>query len=126
MNKLELAHDYAKIILRNSVERGYNLGTRTGIENIVDVAFDLSEAMLSENEKRKDKSRPEVLEEWQPDWSQAPNESNYWAMDGDGSCNWYKYEPEISGYHWGFGRVTYSAPDFDYQGEWMDSLRKRP
>lgn len=117
MNKLELAHEWAKSI---------GAETNLPLDILVDTCFDYAEAMLAENEKRKDKSRPEVLEEWQPDWSQAPNESNYWAMDGDGSCNWYKYEPEISGYHWDFGRVTYSAPDFDYQGEWMDSLRKRP
>ena len=128
MNKLELAHDYAKIMLKISAESGDLFLTNTDelAKSIVSSSFNFAEAMLAENEKRKDKSRPEVLDEWQPDWSQAPNESNYWAMDGDGSCNWYKYEPEISGYHWDFGRVTYSAPDFDYQGEWMDSLRKRP
>lgn len=97
---------------------------------MVDTCFDYAEEMLAENEKRKDKSRPEVLEEWQPDWSQAPDWANYWSMDIDGRCFWYANKSEIiNKEEWfddGVGSAHIGAPRFNYQGEWMNSLRKRP
>lgn len=53
MNKLELAHEYAKVLLQQPV-------TRT-IGEVVNISFGLAEEMLEENEKRKDRSRPKVL-----------------------------------------------------------------
>ncbi|QYC51380.1 hypothetical protein [Acinetobacter phage BUCT628] len=53
MNKLELAHEYAKVLLQQPV-------TRT-IGDVVSISFGLAEEMLAENKKREDKSRPEVL-----------------------------------------------------------------
>lgn len=65
--------------------------------------------------------------EWQPDWSQAPDNAMYWAMDGCGQCNWYEREPEVYGSQWDFGSVIEQADTgYDYQGDWRDSLRKRP
>ncbi|AMD43219.2 hypothetical protein BI012_gp63 [Acinetobacter phage LZ35] len=58
MNKLELAHEWAKSI---------GAETNLPLDILVDTCFDYAEALLAENEKRKDKSRSEVLEEWQPD-----------------------------------------------------------
>ena len=129
MNKLELAHEYAKVLLQQPV-------TRT-IGEVVSISFGLAEEMLAENEKRKDKSRPEVLEEWQPDWSQAPEGANWWAMDESGRSYWFAYEPYISSEypdewifhgknHGGIGNEYWKSPNFNYQGDWKDSLRKRP
>lgn len=66
--------------------------------------------------------------EWQPDWSVAPESANYWAMDEDTCCNWYGKEPEVIVVRnrWDFGNVLEFAPSFGYQGDWKDSLRKRP
>lgn len=126
MNKLELAHEYSKVLLTK-------FETIT-VDQIVDVSFSLAELMLAENEKRKDKSRPEVLDEWHPDWSQAPDWANWWAMDRDRRCNWYELKPsrEQSVSEWvvdfrGNGSHHFLAsPSFGYQGDWKDSLRKRP
>lgn len=52
MNKLELAHEWAKSI---------GAETNLPLDILVDTCFDYAEAMLAENEKRKDKSWPEVL-----------------------------------------------------------------
>ena len=75
--------------------------------------------------------------EWQPDWGQAPSWANWWAMDGFvKNANWYIDKPyldddsEIES-EWNIdlktGSATYiKAPLFNYQGNWQDSLRKRP
>ena len=75
----------------------------------------------------------EAIDEWQPDWSQAPDGYNYWAFDGFSKrANWYKGKPyldedseiedewnaELGKYH--------EAPSFGYTGDWRNSLRKRP
>lgn len=54
--------------------------------------------------------------EWQPDWSQAPNGTTGWSMMESGLARWHL--------HHGAG-VLY-APSFGYQGDWRESLRKRP
>lgn len=74
---------------------------------------------------------------WQPDWSQAPKWANWWAMDGfSKKANWYIDKPYLDDdseveLEWNIdlktntGTYTY-APSFNYQGDWKDSLRKRP
>lgn len=67
------------------------------------------------------------VREWQPDWSQAPDNAKYWAMDGCGQCNWYAIKPEVCGNQWDFGRVIEQAhTGYGYQGNWRESLRERP
>ena len=74
-------------------------------------------------------------EEWQPDWSQAPSWANWWVAiansKGEISGGWFfSKEPEIgkgdgvSAYYDG-GDSTLTG-SFGYQGNWQDSLRKRP
>ena len=67
--------------------------------------------------------------EWQPDWSQAPDWANWWAMDIDSSqAHWYEVEPIADVISWRRQtRVCRTAPSFDYFGNHLqDSLRKRP
>ena len=72
--------------------------------------------------------------EWQPDWSQAPFDCDWFAVDSDGSAYFYSYKPYIKdGYaFWGDPDITndgYSfevESNFGYTGNWQDSLRKRP
>lgn len=64
--------------------------------------------------------------EFQVDWSVAPKSANYWSMDENTSCNWYEKDPQVIGSQWDFGNVLEVAPSFKYQGDWKDSLRKRP
>ncbi|WJZ47771.1 hypothetical protein [Acinetobacter phage NJ02] len=131
MNKLELAHSYA--LLHMTIPQYKDVDDL----ELVGWAFDYAEAMLAENEKRKDKSLPEVLEEWKLDWSQAPDGANWWAMDESGRSFWFAYEPYISSEypdewifngknHGGIGHEYWKSPNFNYQGDWKDSLRKRP
>ncbi|WVH13604.1 hypothetical protein [Acinetobacter phage vB_AbaM_fThrA] len=135
MNKLELAQQYMVLVFSEAIQDFENIELH--IKHLPRICFDMAEAMLAENEKRQDKSRPEVLGGWQPDWSQAPDGANWWAMDFDGSANWFSYKPYISSEypdewiyngrnHGGLGIEYWRAMPFDYKGGWQDSLRKRP
>lgn len=127
MNKLEMAHEWAKLV-----------GPKTNLplDILVDNCFDYAEAMLAEYEKRKDKSLPEVLEDdFVIDWKKAPEWAEWWAMDSNGQCLWHKNKPDPSLHEWvidfnnaGGDCYKYAgkALDFNYQGDWKQSLRKRP
>ena len=113
--KLEMAHEY---LLRFSGA------------TVAD-AWAYVDAMQAEVDKREKKEQSEyvfeAIDEWQPDWSQSPDNAMYWAMDGCGQCNWYKREPDVCGSQWDFGGVIEQTDTgYDYQGDWRNSLRKRP
>ena len=78
----------------------------------------------------------QVLKEWQPDWSQAPEWVNWWVatanQSGKITGGWfYENEPEFglcdgpSTYH-SVGCRVVLTDSFGYTGDWRDSLRKRP
>lgn len=147
--RLELAHDYAKILLECGL-RGdidLNLGEH-GYTGVANDAFMLADAMLAEDEKRNINCNqninvnlyPEydatinyppdawvmyqgekrlavsIKEEWQPDWSQAPEDSLYWCKSELGAYYWMGHK----------GNPIDDAPSFSYTGDWRNSLRKRP
>ena len=60
----------------------------------------------------------EVKQEFQVDWSQAPEDAFEWKMVGDNEAAWVSF-------HAGEFYLE-DAPNFNYQGAWQDSLRKRP
>lgn len=135
--KLEMAHEWAIELLRS----GYHS------DDIISCAWQYADAMQAEADKRKSGEFPDVLRgacgeivavkvddiEWQPDWSQAPEWATWWAMDGDKKTRWIYSEleqPYIGDMFlkwFAIGRFnSEDAPSFDYQGDWRDSLRKRP
>lgn len=113
MDKLQMAHDWAMKIIEGNMRAA-------DASDLIHRAWKYADAMQAEAEKCESKERPDVLkEEWQPDWSQAPD-ADAWRMYRDGNCAWLI---DLGGedFIW-FGR----APSFDYQGNWQNSLRKRP
>ncbi|AID17927.1 hypothetical protein AVT64_gp50 [Acinetobacter phage YMC11/12/R2315] len=126
MNKLELAHEYSKVLLTK-------FETIT-VDQIVDVSFSLAELMLAEDEKRKDKSRPEVLEEFEIDWRMVPIDYKWFCVDSLGFGLVFKEKPDIffntSGIGlWGINDACSGdmmVVRHKYNGDWKDSLRKRP
>lgn len=128
MNKLELAHDYMMNCMHNSSEN-------VTLSEAISVAWKYAELMLAEDEKRKDKSRPVVFERLdndshEPDWEVAPEWAGYWAVDKNGESHWYDLMPVVSGDEW---VMDSNADDFsrdgeffNYNGNWKESLRKRP
>ena len=123
LDKAKMAHDYAiEMLKRGDPERS--------------IAFDawvLADTMQAEADKRVVKL-PDVFfdtksnEEWQPDWSQAPDWANWWVMTKGGFFAWVDSEPRLSNPHggWLMSRGKTVAPSFNYAGNWQDSLRKRP
>ena len=147
MNKLQMAHEYFLRIVSNP-----SVTLRAeDLQNIQDNAWIYADAMQAEADKREkeesEKKRADIREmlkanntfveregqhfddvEWQPDWSQAPDWANWWVMTKGGFFAWVDSEPRLSNPHggWLMSRGKTAAPSFDYQGNWQDSLRKRP
>lgn len=127
MSKLEMAHDYLKVLLTQNTSRT--------VGEAVETAYALADAMQAEADKRKVVGVPEAIRErhdftpainkgferasqveWQPDWSDAPRGDVIgWKMKTKEQAIWLAQD---GGY--------YLAPSFNYQGNWQDSLRKRP
>ncbi|MHA3117290.1 hypothetical protein E0H86_07335 [Acinetobacter sp. ANC 4635] len=130
MNTEDKAHEYAKILL-NHIMSNYGRLSVEDAFNIAKSAYMLADAML-EVQGRKPVERPAVLEEWQPNWSLAPESAQWWAMAEDRSSLWFNDEPRMMDDYFettycGFGEMPFrEAPNFNYKGDWRNSLRKRP
>lgn len=148
MNKLQMAHEYAK-------ELAANYGDVMQFSEVLAKSWWLADAMFAEFEKREKeeaaKKRVEIQKllnadntfveregqhfddvNWQPDWSLAPDWAKWWAMDKDGDANWYALKPFVgidyfqnqdsSAEH----RAFLGTLNFGYTGDWRESLRMRP
>ena len=125
-SKLDMAHEYMQNTL--NLLRKHNVPY--DLESLIGESFEYADAMYSAFESKEDKSRPDVLQDvvWLPDWSEAPVWAIWWAMDEDGCCYWFEDEPDMKSLTWmptGVSDVA-KAHSFNYQGTWVDSLRKRP
>ena len=123
MNKMQMAHEMALELVK--------IKPSLLAWQIADRCFEYADAMQAEADKRVNKERPEVLkEEWHPDWSKAPDTATHWTMRPDGKCLWWKGKPLFDGSCFydavGICHTVGYAPSFNYQGNWQDSLRKRP
>lgn len=118
--KMQLAHEMALAIQ----------GTKLlhDMELVSDMAWKYADAMQAEADKRECKERPEVLqEEWQPDWSQAPENMTHFAVDKNGSGWFFSREPYTeSDCCWYCGDDSVELDNHNYQGNWKESLRRRP
>lgn len=124
--KLEMAHEW------------YMMQTRRNGCALVADAWKYADAMQAAADKREKEQQSEhvfeAIDEWQPDWSQAPEWATHFfcERDEDDQLNGYFAEDkrgisidfEIRGFD-GYGRVC-SCKTFNYQGNWRNSLRKRP
>ena len=59
------------------------------------------------------------------DWKQAPGSAAWRAVDAIGKANWF-FEPDVTAYtdFWFADFIT--APCFGFEGDWRQSLTKRP
>ena len=135
MNKLQMAHEYAIALINSDCEMQF--------DKFIRLCWNYADAMQAEADKREKEEaaqrRKEIremlnapntfveregqhfddVEEWQPDWSQAPNNALTWAINSDGYASWALYK---DGHYFS----TVQAPSFGYTGDWRESLRKRP
>lgn len=159
MNKLEMAHEYIiEIIKKDGFQKQYvleaiQLGWQYADE--MQAEADKREKQRSIDDAESSKVFFEKLtgslalqqtfidgieqprysdEQWQPDWSQAPEWANWWAMDKNKQGVWHNKMPcnkqSVAGWIIDFSAgsdFSYKlSPNFNYQGDWKDSLRKRP
>lgn len=120
MDKLQMAHDWAM----NTINAGYCNETKLMVKE----AWCYADAMQAEAEKRECKERPEVLkEEWQPDWSQAPDGYNWFCVGSNGGYGFFSNQaPELFEDYYFVGADGFVVNNHGYQGNWQDSLRERP
>lgn len=134
--KLEMAHEWAIELLRAG----------DSSDDVISCAWRYADAMQAEADKREKKetcdkslnidSKELNVEEWQPDWSQAPEWANYWVatanQSGKITGGWfYEDEPEFGlrdnpSAYISVGCKVILTDSFGYTGDWRDSLRKRP
>ena len=119
--KLEMAHDYLRDIVSNwEYDDSFDP---------VAEAWQYADAMQAEADKREKEEQGEhvfeAIEGLQPNWIQAPDWANWWCINNIGSALFYDEKPEISNNGFLGNRYCY-APSFNYQGDWRNSLRKRP
>ena len=132
--KLEMAHEYAIALINSDCEMQF--------DKFIRLCWNYVDAMQAEADKREKQNKDEFYanladpmkkvreQEWQPDWSQAPDNATYWTMRQDGECLWWKGKPLFDGSCFydavGICHTVGYAPSFGYTGDWRNSLRKRP
>lgn len=137
-----MAHEYAMKCIGNP-----NVSVKTN-NDIIAFAWQYADAMQAEADKRevsieetmKDHVHDYIYgrvcacgavngaeKEWQPDWSQAPKGFNRFVVGSDGGFGFFtNMEPQLQGDFWFVGADGIVIKDHGYQGNWKDSLRKRP
>ena len=118
--KLEMAHEYAIALINSDCEMQF--------DKFIRLCWNYADAMQAEADKRENNvSQGLSQEEWQPDWSQAPLQVKWWAMDANGDCYYFKDKPKMLSVTW---MPTDNSNIFptqsNYQGSWEESLRERP
>jgi len=135
--KLEMAHEY---LLRFS---GATVADAWAYVDAMQAEVDKREkaqpAITKQDKLRVEQAYANIIkppiEEWQPDWSQAPdNLVKYFAVDENGRGGWFISKPTLCIDHWYWSDFEEwidndhydHAPSFGYTGDWRESLRKRP
>lgn len=135
--KLEMAHEYAIALINSDCEMQF--------DKFIQLCWNYADAMQAEADERQTRKNEHDAEanrkimdalanpmrcvrqqEWKPNWGELPSNANYFAMDKSGMCNAYENKPEICDDQWDFGDAICECDSFGYQGDWRDSLRKRP
>ena len=142
--KLEMAHEYAIALINSDCEMQF--------DKFIRLCWNYADAMQAEADKREKEEaaqrRKEIremlnapntfveregqhfddVEEWQPDWSQAPSGYDWFVVGGRSGKGFFcLVEPTIvKDRYWFVGEVCLSVDKHNYQGDWRNSLRKRP
>jgi len=59
------------------------------------------------------------------DWSKAPKNARWWAVDEDGTANWFTV-PNVAPFTNFWLTDLKPAPTFGFTGDWRKSLVERP
>jgi len=59
------------------------------------------------------------------DWSKAPKNARWWAIDANGNAHWF-CAPNVAPFTDFWFSEPLTAPTFDYVDDWKNSLVERP
>ena len=154
MNKLEMAHQYFMqtmgFIRNNDIDHNFDDVVSESWDYV-----DAMQAKADKREKQKaidDAESSKVLfekltgsralqqtfidgieqprysdEQWQPDWSQAPDDCCFFCVASNGGYGFFtNLEPEFMGDYFYVGCGGLMIENHGYTGDWRNSLRKRP
>ena len=117
--KTKMAHEYAIEMAKQGIS----------LRSCKELGWKYADQMEAEAEKRLKEQKDKIYDpmrnvktnqEWQPDWSVAPENAEEWSVKRGGvDARWTCYCDGDKKYY-------VSAPLFNYRGDWKDSLRKRP
>ena len=123
--KIDMAHDYAMALVLSP-----DFDDDMSLSAFVKHVWKYADKMQAEEDKRKVGGVPDAIAsvgvsdaiEWKLDWSQAPERATAWKIGDHGVPMWLQSHNNINQ-----SCVWLSdAPSFGYQGDWRESLRKRP
>ena len=122
--KLEMAHEYAIALINSDSEMQF--------DKFIRLCWDYADAMQAEADKLKKVEQSkhvfEAVEEWKPDWSKVPSGYDWFVVGGRSGKGFFcLVEPAIvKDHYWFVGEDCLSVDKHNYQGDWRESLRKRP
>ena len=130
-NMIKYAWEYADAMQAEADKRtkitgcDMNINTDMYLEYDASIIYPPDAYVMYKGEKRLAIS---IKEEFQPDWSQAPDWANFLVMTCGGTSFWNAYEPILSGLGWvGGGNCVLAHLDYyKSKSDWRNSLRKRP
>ncbi len=59
------------------------------------------------------------------DWKSAPKTAQWWAVDANGEAHWFK-SPNVAPFTDFWFTDSEKASLFGYEGDWRESLTRRP
>lgn len=124
MDKLQMVHEYAKIILEKvGVPKPHQLSEISAY--IGEVANAVADSVIAQYEKKNPIVKDEG--EWHPDWSQAPDWAKWYCVNKNMVGKWAERRPLVYNNSWRVpdGKIS-NSPMNNFDGNWLDSLRKRP
>lgn len=129
---MKLAHEYALEMAKQGIP----------LKSCKELGWKYADAMQDEADKREQQEQNKLkreqqnhqdelvsigLEEWQPDWSQAPIGYDWFCVGSNGGYGFFSnQEPEFFEEHFFVGADGFVVNNHGYQGNWKESLRKRP
>lgn len=132
MDKMKMAHEYALEMAKQGIP----------LKSCKELGWKYADAMQAEAEKREQQEQNKLkqeqqnhhdelvsigLEEWQPDWSQAPYGYNWFCVASNGGYGFFSNQvPELFDGYYFVGADALVIKNCDYQGNWKESLLERP
>ena len=145
MDKMKLAHEYALEMAKQGIP----------LKSCKELGWKYADAMQAEAEKRNkaeaQQRRKEIremlnadntfveregqhfddVEEWQPDWSQAPNDATAWEYLGHNTARWHTTKngafrgADLFGYS-GVGMLLVERPEPKFEVDWGQAPNEYP